>query len=322
MKSRNFGLMAVLFPALLGAASIQGPELGFVFDSAKGQLRPILGIPGAAVLGRPLALGVDVRIAAVSPLQDYVLAISREHNEAMVFAMNRPSLNPVLVQGADKGASQVAISAEGKSAVLYYKMTGRIEIVTGLPGAPKVSTERSATPGQTFTALAVGDDGKTVLAAIPDRLFEIAAGGEVPVLSGLSHAAAISMPAAGTAYVADSGSNEIHRVRGIGGNLEADVIAGSKSGISKPVGLAISQDGTRAYVANGKSRTVSIIDLKDDATVRTIACACTPSGLDRLAGIDTFRLTGVSKQPMWLLEGRAGEPRTLFVPADVASDQK
>lgn len=316
-----FTAASMLFTFLVAGATIQGPELGFVFDSAKGAVRPILGIPGAAVLGQPLALGADVRKVAISPLGDYVLAIAGEHNQAMVFVTSHSPLAAVLVQGADRGADQIVISAAGKAAALYYKAGSRIEVVTGLPAAPKVTSELYLSAGETLSAIAVGDDGHTVLAGAGDRVFEAAAGGEVPVLADLGHVAAISIPAAGTALVADSGHNQIYRVEGLGAGIDSAILAGPKDGISTPVAVALSQDGTRAIVANGKSRSVSIINLKTEA-VSTVACGCTPSGLDRLGGNETFRLTEMSSRPMWLLDIGGTAPRVLFVPAELESTQK
>src|SRR5579864_7882013 len=169
MNTRNYCFVAasLLFPVLGTGASIQGPELGLVFDSAKGELRQILGIPGVAV-----------RKVAVSPLGDYVLAIGGEHNDAMVFAVGR---NPLVVSGADRGAEQIALSVGGKSAALYYKQTNRIEVVAGFPGEPKVTAEYSLSSGQTLTAMAISDDGKMVLAAAGGRVFQVTTGGETPV---------------------------------------------------------------------------------------------------------------------------------------------
>lgn len=314
--------LSILLPLLAAGATIQGPELGFIFDSGKGVLRPILGIPGAAVIGQPMALGVEVRKLAISPLNDYVLAVAGEHNQAMVFATNRAPLAGVLVQGADRGADQIAISAGGKAAALYYEAGSRIEVVTGLPTAPKVSSKLYLSAGQTLTAIAISDDGHTLLAGAGDRVFEAAAGGEVPVLAELGHVSAISIPATGTAFVADSGRNQIYRVQGIGAGIETGLIAGPKDGINSPVAVAVSQDGSRVFVANAKPGSASVIDLKGETATRTIACGCTPSGLERLAGNETFRLTEMSGRPMWMLDAGGSEPRLLFVPAELESSQK
>lgn len=324
MSTRNRWLIvaSLLFPALAAGATIQGPQLGYVFDSAKGALRPILGIPGAAVLGEPLAAGVALRTVAISPLENYVLAVAGEHNQAMVFATGQAALTPVMVEGADPGADRIVISVGGKAAALYYQNANKIELVSGLPGAPKVSSEFYLSRGQMLTALAVGDDGHTVLTAAGSAVFQVTAGGEVPVLADLDHVTAITIPAAGTAFVADSGNNQIHRVRGIGGGIETDVIAGPKEGISAPVAVAASQDGSRLFVANSKPGSVSIIALKSGTTGSTVACACDPSGLQRLAGNEAFRLTEMSSQPMWMLDAGGSEPRVLFVPAEAAGSSQ
>ena len=317
MNTRNYCFVAasLLFPVLGTGASIQGPELGLVFDSAKGELRQILGIPGAAVLGRPMALGVAVRKVAVSPLGDYVLAIGGEHNDAMVFAVGR---NPLVVSGADRGAEQIALSVGGKSAALYYKQTNRIEVVAGFPGEPKVTAEYSLSSGQTLTAMAISDDGKMVLAAAGGRVFQVTTGGETPVAGDLGRVVSITIPTAGEAFIADNARNEILRVKGIGAGIETDVVAGSKNGINSPVAVAVARDGSRAFVANAKPGTVSIIDLRGEAAVKTVDCACKPTGLDRLAGNEVFRLTEFSKQPIWTVDAGGTEARVLFVPAEAA----
>jgi len=47
--------------------TLGGPRLGLVFDRAAGGLRPIGGIPGAAITGEPLALGFTISRAEISP---------------------------------------------------------------------------------------------------------------------------------------------------------------------------------------------------------------------------------------------------------------
>jgi YVTN family beta-propeller protein len=305
----------------MSAASIEGPHLGLVFDASHKALRPILGIPGAAILGQPLDLGVELHKTAVSPRQDFALATEGEHNRVVVLIIGRKAVTPVL--GVEQNPDQILLSPAGRAAALYYKNTGTLLILTGLPGAPKVSEELYLSAGRPHSALAVGDDGRTVLAGVGSTVFMVTGSGEVPVLPELLKVAAITIPVHGTAYVADSGRNQIYRLRGLGGNLETDILAGPKQGIGSPVALAVSPDGGRAFVVNGKSRTVSIIDLRGHAPVAKVACGCAPTGLDRLIGNDVFRLTEPSDRPLWMLDASARVPRVLFVPGDLArSSQK
>src|SRR5258706_5783343 len=120
------------------------------------------------------------------------------------------------------------------------------------------------------------------------------------------------------ALVADAAANQIHRLQNVTSGLETDVLAGPAQGIAAPVAVAMSSDSRRAFVANGKSGVVAILDLQGKAPVQKIACGCKLTGLDRLDGDNLFRLTEPSNKPMWVLEAGAKETRIVFVPADLA----
>jgi hypothetical protein len=320
MKSPKFwlALTLLLTPHAVHSASLDGPRLGMVFDPTVRALRPILGIPGAAILGEPLDLGLDLRRTAVSPQQDYVLATEGEHNQVVVLTAGHA---PVFVAGADRGPDALVLSPGGQVAALYFKGRNRIEVVSGLPAAPRVATALFLSAGSTVSALAIGDD-QTVLAAVGSTLYWVSHSGEVPVLTNLHKISAIALMSTHGAIVADAATNQIHRVRNITGALETDILAGPRDGISSPVAVAVSRDNRRAFVANGKSGTVAMLDLQGKIGVTRISCACTPTGLDRLAGDNVFRLTEPSNQPMWVLEASAGASRILFVPADLPRSSK
>jgi DNA-binding beta-propeller fold protein YncE len=319
MNARKFwfAIASPMLPLLVAGTLIDGPRLGVVFDSAQKALRPILGIPGAATLGQPVGGGLGLRKIAIS--QSFVLATQGEHNQVVVLSLTQTPLTAVVVPGADRGPDELVLSAGGQAAVLYYKKERNlIQVLSGLPASPKVSAELYLSAGQSPSALAVSDDGKTVLAGAGSKVVLVTGTGEVPVFSELGSVAAITSPVAGTAFIADGGHNQIYRVRGLGGNMETDVVAGSKQGISSPVAVAVSHDGSRAFVANSKSETISIIELEGQVSVTKIACGCTPTGLSLLSGGDVFRLTEPSSRPMWVMDASAREARVLFVPPDLA----
>ncbi|HEY1217850.1 MAG TPA: hypothetical protein VGF03_02855, partial [Bryobacteraceae bacterium] len=67
--------------------TLSGPRLGLVFDRAAGGLRPISGIPGAATTGEPLALGLTISRAEISPAQDAALVLNaRSSSVALIRA--------------------------------------------------------------------------------------------------------------------------------------------------------------------------------------------------------------------------------------------
>src|SRR5215831_9744405 len=48
-------------------ARLSGPVIGFVFDGSARALRPILGIPGASLVGNPLDVGFALESGFVAP---------------------------------------------------------------------------------------------------------------------------------------------------------------------------------------------------------------------------------------------------------------
>jgi DNA-binding beta-propeller fold protein YncE len=317
-----FALALLIAPAAVrpGTNSIEGPRLGFIFDHTTKSVRPILGIPGAATMGQPLESGLDLRKIAISPMQDYVLATEGEHNQVVVLATNHTPMVAVAVQGADHGPDQLSISAGGTAAALYYKGGNHVLVISGLPAAPKISARLYLSAGQVPSALAISDDGETLLAGVADSVYWVSPSGEVPILKGLHKIVSIALASNHTALVADGVANQIHRVQNVTSAVETDIVAGSKEGIAAPVAVAMSGDGKRAFVANGKSGTIAIVDLQSKTEVSQLSCQCTPTGLDRLAGTDVFRLTEPSSGPMWVLEAATHQSRIVFVPPAFKSE--
>jgi len=319
VKIQRFQLIFVLLAAsaMVFSASLEGPRMGMVFDSSTKAIRPILGIPGAAIMGAPLKTALDLRRVAISPGQDFALASQGEHNEVVVVHLDRAPMTSTLVQGAHRGPDQMVFSPGGRVAAIHYKDGNRIQVLGGLPSAPKVMDELYLSGSALHSTLAVGDDN-TVLASGGNSVYWVTHSGEVPILKGVGKVSAITLTTARLALVADAGTNQIHRLQNLTNALETDILAGPAQGIATPVAVAISSDARRAFVANGKTGVVAILDLQGKTVLHKIDCGCRLTGLDRLDGDNLFRLTEPSNKPMWVLEASAKETRVVFVPADLA----
>lgn len=319
MNTPKFRFVLALLAASTAAypASLEGPRMGMVFDSSMRALRPILGIPGASIMGDPLKSVLDLRRVSIAPQQDYALAAQGEHNEIAVLRFDRSPMTSALVPGTHHGPDQMVFSPGGRVAAVHYKDRNRIQVLSGLPASPKVVDELYLSGTAVPSALAVGDDN-TVLAGVGSSVYWVTHSGEVPVLTGVRKVSAITLSTARLALVADGATNQVHRLHNLTSALETDILAGAAQGISAPVAVAVSSDSRRAFVANGKSGTVAILDLQGKAPARKIACGCKLTGLDRLDGDNLFRLTEPSNRPMWLLEASAKETRVVFVPASLA----
>jgi len=93
------GVAVFSAPLRLRAAPqfIGGPILGFIPDAGGTAIRPVLGIPGASMLGKGLELNVDIRGATISPKQDYAIASRVADAQAVVIdvAADPPQVTPV-----------------------------------------------------------------------------------------------------------------------------------------------------------------------------------------------------------------------------------
>src|SRR2546426_10421043 len=75
-----------------GQQLIQKPLLGFVYDEDAGEVRAILGIPGALVFSDPLALPAEVTNVHFAPGQKY--AIVERTDGAPIGLLTFPGVNP------------------------------------------------------------------------------------------------------------------------------------------------------------------------------------------------------------------------------------
>jgi len=308
-------LLAVPLAAL--AASLEGPRLGLMFDPGAKEFRPLLGIPGAATMGPPLRLTVDIERAWVAPGQEYALAVEKGDGKVLLISLENGGVSAVSVTAAPPAPARVVWSANGRIAAFYYPRTRSIELLSTLPAGPRIaSLYLSGIPD----VLAADDDGGTVLAGVGDTVFLVSESGEVPILAGLGKIGAIAFGARNTALVADTARNKIHLVRNVTANPDSEIIAAHDAGIDQPVGIAASRDKRFAFVANAKSRSIAIIDLVTHAH-SVVSCACEPSTLERIGGGEVFRLTQNTDQPLWVLDFGVHQSRTLFIPANAVSER-
>jgi hypothetical protein len=296
-----------------GDSTISGPFLGFVFDPQASGLRPIVGTPGASLMGDPLDPGTRIGRAEISPRQDYALVSIGD--EIRVLRFGDRSLRTL----PDAAADRIAISPSGRAAVLYRRETNSFQVFASLPDS--IATARMTRlmdRGAGLTAIAVSDDGLALLAAFSDGVsggvFVVGAEGDARLIQPARRASAIAFLANGhDALIADASEDKLWLVRDVAGSSNALLIAGERDGVAGPVAVASSADNQRALVANSRSSTVAVFDLSGGAPA-VVSCPCVPALLDRLTGNAVFRLTEPSAGPMWLFDGDSAELRTVFVP--------
>src|SRR5215468_4047430 len=76
--------------------SIGGATLGFIQDGTSTSIRPILGIPGAAVFGPNLELPADIHGVTISPRHDYAIGVRNNEGDAVIVRLSSgATLSPI-----------------------------------------------------------------------------------------------------------------------------------------------------------------------------------------------------------------------------------
>ena len=131
------------------STSFNMPILGYVFDSSKGALRPLFGIPGSASLGKALDLKIKLSRAWISPGQDYALAESSDpDSRGLLLVRLENGLNSIeAIPGIPQGADLVALSPTGSAAALYFREGKKVALLENLPNFnSQLKTNPSAGP--------------------------------------------------------------------------------------------------------------------------------------------------------------------------------
>jgi hypothetical protein len=295
---------------------ISGPTLGYFFDSAQAGIVPIWGIPGAATVGQPLELGLELVKAAVAPQQDYALAEANGESGLLVLRLDPAPFSRQPLPQALTGAEKIVFSPRGTSAALYDRGAGRIQVLTGMPAEPVVSAEVDlAGIGGAPATLAVSDDGQVILVADSEGYVSLlTAGGESRYVMAAGGAPALAfLNNSHDAVIADRGRNAVYLVRDVTGSMEARSLAGERDGVSGPLAVEASRDNGRVFIANGESSSVVALDLATGLAT-LVPCRYPVTGLRRLSGNAVFALTEPLNGPMLVLDGDSAELRTVLVP--------
>jgi hypothetical protein len=304
-----------------GSGAIGGYTLGFVYDGRLSGLRPLAGIPGAAVLGAPLDTGGPVRGAFVAPGQNYAIALTDSGAVVVQFgsATDPPLVSPL---GFDSSAASiVTLSPDGSAGAFYSGNEAVIRIVTGLPAAPAVvRCVQTAAISGTIRLLAISNDGAVLVAAVDgannDAVVLLDAQGNGQTLTNSTHVSAMQFSGgADNLLVTDDSDDTLSLIHDVSGAAAYELVADNTDGIAGPVGVNTSSNGN-LVVANGGAANVVVFD-SGGSQIGTYSCPTAPAGLSRLNGNSVFLLNGISdNNPLWLFDGDSATPRVLFIPVD------
>jgi hypothetical protein len=298
------------------SASVGGPVTGFIFDSQGLAIRPMLGIPGAAYLGAPVASLVAA--ASVSPDGSSALAV-QVGRLVLYTGLRGASPATVTIADAIAGVDHFAWAADGSAAAVYSSRSGLAQILTSLAQTPAAGAPIDLS-GIQGTVAALAFDGQRILAgAAPAKAGDSGGVYLAATQTALQRIAAASSPSAivlagANLYFADRQSQQIWEVESYA-RAPATVLFAGDSGISAPAGLQLSADGQRLYAANAGNRKLAIYDVASRSPIESIDLDFTPTGLDRFGASSVYLLNSGGQGALHVLsDANTAKIAVYFVP--------
>jgi hypothetical protein len=317
MKQRLAVLAAVVGLAASAAAEsgIRGPVAGFVLDTRIRAIRPINGMPGAAVLGPAVPLSLPVRQAAISKTSDFALAISEEDGRVyLVRDLPGEAPDAAALEGAVESVAKMTLN--GASAVLYSKESGRVQTITGLPGEPRMGDPMDAPPGE-LTALSISPDGSRVAAGTDEAVYLYRDGGPHLLAAGYEVSAIAFRHDGRDLVLANRATNEILSMEENGG---ASVLAGEADGVDQPVGLASVNGDRELWIANAGSGSALVIDEDTPGAPQRVTLPAAQTRCEPLDGRSVLVFNDAGNGPVALADWARGRT-AYFVPAGEVAEE-
>ena len=283
----------LLAQSLPQAHGPQVPLLGFLSSDSPVSIRPIIGSPGATVLGPEIALPGDVTRVTPAPGQRFAIVERSGSSELGILHLSATeALSEESLSGAFAHADSIAFSPSGGVALLYSASTQQAQVLTGLPSG-QVAQSLDLTPlnGAPITSLAISDDAQTTLVGVSNgtsgAVWSFAANQSPRQVLQLGSPAAMRFLAGRQdAVVADSAWQQVSLLTGIAQESSVRLLAGAAQGLSTPSDIEISSDQRRVWIADTTGNLLGV-DLSSGATT-SAAAPFAPAKLASLAGRSAF----------------------------------
>ena len=275
---------------------ISGLVIGYAWYPNQREVKAILGIPGAAYVD-PVDLGGAFGALAVSSPKKYALGVTQRSGDVLVVelpAPNRPAVR-VEVGFVGAGVDQIVLSPSGLAAALYYRSSGSIEIIKGLPHNPQSAGERLRLElPPVLTALALSDDGESVLAAVSrgngNHVYAIERGVPPRFLASTGRVSSLSfVPNGKSALLTDYAADRVVWIQDVAGPSTVTRLVGRENGLLRPSAAAVSRAGDRFFVASSGNNQILVLN-RSAEVLDVIPSIRAPTMLRRL-GEDTFQFS-------------------------------
>ena len=131
-RSAGLILAMVVCASVTLFAGISGPVSGYLFDDADSQIRPIIGIPGGAVMGAAVTLPFALKQAVISPA-GVGIGVSDSGQVFVITALNANEPKLTQLVGIDDNPNIIVLSQTGTAAALYWRDGAKAQVFADLP---------------------------------------------------------------------------------------------------------------------------------------------------------------------------------------------
>ncbi len=297
---KTFCKFPLLLLAVYAFAENAGPPVtGYIAESSGVTLRALLGVPGGLYLSEPLPLPEATTRVRVAPGND-VAWLEQGGASPTLLMLKRGSVDRIVpVPGALPTVDWVVFSPSAKSAVVYSATTSRLQVVTGLPDAPRILRDLDAglLPERPLTA-AISDDGATLVTASGAAVYLVASdGSSKTVLAAQDIHSVIMIPNSSDVLAADSATGAIQLLQHLDSAPVTRTVAYDRAGIEN---ISTTWDGSTALTLRPDAKALDTVDIAS-GTVNSIALDTIPELLMPMSNRDVF-----------LTSSQAGEPGCVF----------
>jgi len=304
---------------------ISAPVVGLMTNSGQTQVRAIYGVAGASTLGLPIPLADGVARIRLAPGQRWALV--EQADGAPLGLLRFQGAAPGNVQSIDGALAApdlVGFSPAGRSAVLFSRAGGTLQVLAGLDSTPRVAFEVQLSYLATARQVAVNDDGTFPLILSEDgNLYAVPGAVSPQLLFRVGGPAGVTfLPGLASAVVADSDGGTVTLIENLRTAPATRIVATGLQFSADEVFVQASGDAGSVFVAASGAKSASRIDLAT-GDVQALDLPVGSSRLERLRNGDIFLFSAEPGESAWLLAGDRPGLRALFVvgPADEQTEK-
>ena len=314
MNQRHRVLWIFLSACFLGSGSaaraqtvspsrIAAPLAGLLANPETTEVCAIEGVPGASIIGNPIALPVGVLRVHLAPAQGWALVEQAPAGTlgVMTFSGIQPG-SVIPIDNAMSAPDIVSFSPVGKSAVVVSNAAAMLQVLTRLDGTPELTMQTAISGLGEVSAAAVSDDGTSTVALTSDGRVFLLSSTQTPqsIFQAGSPVGLSFLPGQPAVAIVDGGAATISVIDGLNSAPFTRIGMPGPSLSGDSVLVQASSDAQSLFVAANGGTSAYRVGLANQS-VLTLAVPAVLSQLERLRGGDIFLFSANPGEAAWLL---------------------